>query len=64
MKLHEQVKQLDKALEVAVNGIEEIRSLLNQEVRAGNDTVSTEKVLGFINDLDNELFVETIKLNG
>jgi len=63
MKLHEQVKQYKHMLDITIESIEEIRSYLNSSKFSQDISVNKNDILLRLNELDNNLFVESIKLN-
>jgi hypothetical protein len=63
MKLHEQVKQYKHMLDITIESIEEIRSYLNSSKFSQDISVNKNDILLRLNELDNNLFVEEIKLN-
>jgi hypothetical protein len=63
MKLHEQVKQYKHMLDITIESIGEIRSYLNSSKFSQDISVNKNGILLRLNELDNNLFVEEIKLN-
>ena len=62
MKLHEQVKQYKHMLDITIESIEEIRAYLNSSKFSQDIMVNKNDILLRLNELDNSLFIEEIKL--
>ena len=63
MKLHEQVAHYKELHRLAIEGIQEIQSYLYLEKFHVDIMVNKNDILLRLNELDNALFVESIKLN-
>lgn len=56
MRLHDQVKQLEREKQILVNGVAEIKRYLNSVKFSQDINVNKNDILMRLNEIDNDLF--------